>query len=238
MVACLIQAEALEYTSENKLILSQVSLSVDAAKVTTIIGPNGAGKTTLLHCLLGLLKPTSGRIVRSPHLKVGYCPQRLNLDPVFPMTVGAFLQGTYDHWNTDFPELGLASLTPQQRLGSLSSGQLQRVLLAHAFMQKPNLLVLDEPAQGMDLPGQKALYALIGQAQKRLGCAVLMVSHDLSLVMAATDHVLCLNQHICCQGRPDDLSQHPELQRLFGQEGMDQLALYTHEHDHHHEGAP
>jgi zinc transport system ATP-binding protein len=212
-------------------------MHVSVGEIVTIIGPNGAGKSSLLKILLGLEKHDSGALQTNASLRVGYMPQQLQLSPHLPLTVSRFLALAKASKN----EIGIAAETVaissllNQPMQNLSGGEQQRVLLARAILRKPNLLVLDEPVQGVDIAGQAALYRLIGQLRDQLNCGVLMVSHDLHLVMAATDTVVCLNQHICCKGHPDIVSAHPAYLELFGQPLDSALALYTHHHDHTHE---
>jgi zinc transport system ATP-binding protein len=233
----LIEAVGLTLRHGAHAIVDHVDLVLRPGEITTVIGPNGAGKTTLLKLLLGLLAPTSGAVRRRPHLRVGYLPQRLRLDPVLPITVARLMTLTV---RRDRPavgaalaETGVAHLLAAS-VHSLSGGELQRVLLARALLIDPDLLVLDEPVQGVDYAGEAALYELIGELRRRRGCGIVMVSHDLHLVMAATDHVLCLNRHVCCAGTPEAVGQHPEYGRLFGPRGASALAVYTHHHDHAH----
>jgi len=207
------------------------------ASKSSIIGPNGAGKSTLVKILLGLVKPTKGRVWRRQHLTVGYVPQRISLDKTLPMKVGRFLnlaQTSKQARDRALGQLSLAHLLNQQ-MAKLSGGELQRVLLARAIARQPDLLVLDEPLQGVDIAGQVKLYRLISSLRDSLNCAILMISHDLHLVMAQTDSVICLNHHICCHGQPESVSQHPEYLRLFGQQTLQDIAVYQHHHDHHHD---
>lgn len=228
------------FRAGDRHILHRASLAVNSGELVTLIGPNGAGKSTLIRILLGLQAPTSGRVVRAPDLVMGYMPQRLQLDPTLPLTVERFLTlAGRDKTRLDecLTLTGVPGLK-RQSMHELSGGELQRVLLARALYRKPNLLVLDEPVQGVDVSGQSALYDLIGRVRDQSGCGVLMVSHDLHLVMAATDRVVCLNQHVCCEGHPDTVSAHPEFLQLFGKTRESGVAIYTHHHDHTHEHHP
>ena len=220
---------------EKRQILQDVSLSLEAGKVLTIIGPNGAGKSTLLRVLLGLQAADSGEVELRPGLRIGYVPQSMSIDSTMPLTVKRFIalggKGSVDQV---LNELKIGHLA-ESSIQSISGGEFQRVLLARAVLRKPDLLVLDEPAQGVDVMGQGELYEHISQLRQRYGFGVIMVSHDLHLVMAKTDQVICLNQHICCHGVPDDVSRHPEYQRLFGDMPGAGLAVYTHHHDHTHD---
>jgi zinc transport system ATP-binding protein len=224
---------------DGRLLLDGVSLCVRAGEIHTVIGPNGAGKTSLVRVALGLQTATTGQRHVRPGLRIGYMPQRLQVNPAMPLTVRRFLQlarpdlGPAELANV-LAEVGAHSLETTE-VNRLSGGELQRVLLARALLRNPELLVLDEPAQGVDITGQEELYTLITRMRDQRGLGVLMVSHDLHLVMAATDHVLCLNQHVCCEGHPESVSAHPEYLRLFGMQGVKGLAVYSHHHDHHHD---
>ena len=229
----LIKAQHLSLSRRHKQVLDKVSLTLMPNQIMTLIGPNGCGKSTLLKVLLGLVKADSGNVAQRSGLRIGYMPQRLTLDPRLPLTVDGFLklakgagQKQIDQWLT---RLEINTIRSQD-VQSLSGGEWQRVLLARALLVKPDVLMLDEPVQGVDVQGQLALYRLIPELRDELGCAVLMVSHDLHLVMAATDEVVCLNGHVCCSGHPDTIALHPAYQQLFGQP----LAHYTHHHDHQH----
>ena len=219
-----------------KVSLEDVSLKLMPGKIMTLIGPNGAGKTTLLKVLLDLVPISSGTMTRKPNLKIGYMPQKLDINPTLPMTVERLLRlGTSQRvskiqtlMNDCLHEVGASNLK-HNRLTILSGGEMQRVMLARALLMAPDLLVLDEPMQGVDVLGQEELYQLIAKIRDNRGCAILLVSHDLHLVMAASDEVVCLNTHICCSGRPDQVIADPKYQKLF-------VAPYKHEHDHRHDG--
>ncbi len=239
--APLIAGQELTVRHGSRTVLDHVSLSVTPGEIVTLIGPNGAGKTTLVRVLLGLQQLTGGRVTRRSRLRIGYVPQRLAVDPALPLTVGRFLSLAAPQRGAArqraiadlLAEVGVPDCAGQQ-LSALSGGELQRVLLARALIRDPELLVLDEPVQGVDFAGQIALYHLIGEIRKQRGCGILLISHDLHLVMSATDRVLCLNQHLCCSGAPAAVSRHPEYIRLFGPRAASELAIYTHHHDHAH----
>ncbi|MDD3518095.1 MAG: zinc ABC transporter ATP-binding protein ZnuC [Chromatiales bacterium] len=235
--APLIEAHDVSLSFGGREVLQHVDLSLRSGDIITLIGPNGAGKTSLLRILLGLQVPTSGSVARRPGLRIGYMPQRVAIDPVLPLTVRRFLGlgGRYGRAQliAALEESGVPHLLDQP-VQSVSGGEMQRVLLARALLREPDLLVLDEPAQGVDVTGQGEVFRLIAQLRDRHGCGVLMVSHELHLVMAAADSVLCLNRHVCCTGRPEAVSRHPEYLRLFGPMDTRGLAVYTHHHDHHH----
>lgn len=221
-----------------KPVLKDVSFSLNKGDIITLLGPNGAGKSTIVRVVLGLLTPTSGKIERASSLSIGYVPQKLHLDTTLPLTVKRFLMlkpGVRKDQLLPALERVKATHLLSQPMQKLSGGENQRVLLARALLNKPDLLVLDEPAQGVDINGQVALYDLINQLRNELGCAVLMVSHDLHLVMAKTDKVLCINGHICCSGTPEVVSNHPEFVAMFGYRGATQLGVYRHHHNHQHD---
>ena len=234
----LVTLEKITVAFGQRRVLSDISLNLRAGKILTLLGPNGAGKSTLVRVVLGLVAPDSGLIKRDKTLRIGYVPQKLHLDATLPLTVGRFMRLRPGTSKADIvPALKRVQAAhlvdaPMQKL---SGGETQRVLLARALLNRPQLLVLDEPTQGVDVNGQVALYNLIDQLRKELDCAVLMVSHDLHLVMAKTDEVLCLNHHICCSGTPEVVSMHPEFISMFGQRGAEQLGIYRHNHNHRHD---
>ena len=232
----LIKAQGICLKIAEHQILDAVNIEVNAGEIVTLVGPNGSGKTSLVRLLLKLGEPDTGSIEHKPGLRIGYMPQKINIDAALPLKVKRFLQlagkVTQQQIEQVVEQVEISSLldSPVQ---NISGGEFQRVLLARALLRKPDLLVLDEPAQGLDINGQQQLYQLISSIRDQLGCGVLMISHDLHLVMASTDQVLCLNTHICCQGHPEAVSQHPEYLKLFGG-SLDGLAVYTHNHDHTH----
>ncbi|MGC8732557.1 MAG: ATP-binding cassette domain-containing protein [Halothiobacillaceae bacterium] len=233
----LIRAVGVTVERDGTRLLDGVDLAVAPRQIVTLVGPNGAGKTTLVRVLLGLMKAESGRVERREGLVVGYVPQRFQPPPSLPMDVDAFLRlagvSSVGRRNEVLDGLGVGYLR-QRQLRALSGGEMQRVLLARALLRGPELLVLDEPAQGLDVHGQQELYALIARLRDETGCGVLMISHDLHLVMAATDEVVCLERHVCCVGTPESISRHPEYLRMFGPD-WEGFALYQHRHDHHHD---
>jgi zinc transport system ATP-binding protein len=233
----LIVAEAVGYSAGGQELLRNIDFTVTPGRILTVIGPNGAGKTTLVKLALGLLRPDHGRIRRRQRLRIGYMPQKLTLSESMPLRVERFLalaERERVKIHASAAETGVVHLL-QRPMQALSGGELQRVLLARALLGSPQLLVLDEPVQGIDVNGQAEFYRLIVHLRDRLGCAVVMVSHDLHLVMAATDEVLCINRHLCCSGHPDAVSQHPAYLDLFGAVDAKTLAIYTHHHDHEHD---
>ncbi len=235
----LISADHLTIRLEGQAVLTDVSLSMQPGEIVTILGPNGSGKSTLLRALLGILPASAGRVTRRPGLVIGYVPQRLAIDRTLPMTVRRFLslpRRVEDAAARDaLLRVGLPDVETKQ-MADLSGGQFQRVLLARALLAKPDLLILDEPTQGLDQPGEAAFYRLIEEVRRETGVAILMVSHDLHVVMAASDRVICLNGHICCEGTPRVVSTAPEYRALFGLGTQGALALYQHVHDHSHDG--
>ncbi len=219
-------------------LLKNIDLKVFPNQITTLIGPNGAGKTTLIKALVGLIKISSGRIQYHHPLKIGYVPQKLFLDSSLPLTVNRFLSASKHFHHQDLSAClqrveGLQLIN--KKMSGLSGGELQRVLIARALMGEPELLVLDEPVQGVDVKGQAVLYNLIRDIQVDKQVSVLMVSHDLHIVMAHTDEVICLNQHICCKGHPSSVQASPEFIELFGLPDNSPFAIYTHRHDHSHQ---
>lgn len=234
----LVELTDVNLTLQKREILQQINVRVSRGEILTIVGPNGAGKTTLLRIALGLLTPQSGSVYMTPGLKLGYMPQRLHLDATFPLTVRRFLAlgGAKD---LSAIEVALAEVgaihVRDASMANLSGGELQRVLLARALLRNPDLLVLDEPVQGVDVHGQVELYQLLTRIRDQYQCAILMVSHDLHLVMAATDRVICLNRHICCKGTPEVVTADPAYLELFGPIGAQSLAVYTHDSDHRHD---
>ena len=219
-------------------VLRNVSLSIKPGEIVTIVGPNGSGKTTLLRALIGAVRPETGEIVRAPDLRIGYVPQKLHIDPTLPITVERFLRLPSRPSKADcaraLDQAGVPNLA-QRQMSSLSGGQFQRVLLARALIEKPDLLLLDEATQGLDQPGSAAFYLQIERVRQSTGCAVLMISHELHVVMSASDRVICLNGHVCCEGTPEIVSAAPEYRALFGTGTGGALALYRHEHDHAHD---
>ncbi|MEL6169786.1 MAG: metal ABC transporter ATP-binding protein [Pseudomonadota bacterium] len=218
-------------------VLAGVNLSIEPGEIVTIVGPNGSGKSTLLRAILGAEKPSSGRVKRQTGLRIGYVPQRLHVDPTLPMTARRFLDLSRPVDRTSatkaLDRADVGSFIDRQ-MTDLSGGQFQRVLLARALMGNPQLLILDEATQGLDQPGSAAFYTRIEEVRRELGCAVLMVSHELHVVMAASDRVICLNGHVCCEGAPEQVASAPEYRALFGTGTRGALALYRHEHDHGH----
>ncbi|MFV0291875.1 MAG: ATP-binding cassette domain-containing protein [Paracoccus sp. (in: a-proteobacteria)] len=220
-------------------ILSNVDFAIHPGEIMTVVGPNGSGKSTLVRAVLGHVAAESGQVIRQSGLRIGYVPQRVHVDDRIPMNVRRFLSLPHRVGDDD----AAAALTwtgaeglQKRQITRLSGGQFQRVLLARALLNHPQILVLDEPTQGLDQPGIVAFYQLIEDIRKETGTAVLMVSHDLLVVMRASDQVICLNGHICCHGTPQAISAAPEYRAMFGADSKQTLALYQHHHDHRHDG--
>jgi len=241
MANYLINCKDVSVSYGEKKILDNISFAVEPSQIVTIIGPNGSGKTTLLKICCGLIAPSQGTITRNKDLTIGYMPQKITIDKVLPLTVRRFLRlngkgsnmRSLGNVEQIAEEFGISHLLSSQ-IHDISGGEMQRVMLARAILLEPNLLILDEPTQGLDINGQAEFYKIIGQVRKTVGCGILLVSHDLNMVMASTDRVLCLNRHICCEGTPEDINNHPEYIAMFGKKAAENIAIYTHEHDHTH----
>lgn len=223
-----------------KTVLRDVDMHIDRGEIVTLVGPNGSGKSTLVKGLLGALKPLKGRVDMQRGLRIGYVPQGLHMDGLLPLTVTRFLCLPHAHKRNAIhralSEAGVEDLGRAQ-MQSLSGGQFQRVMLARALLMSPDLLILDEATQGLDQPGAADFYRKIAYVRGHLNCAVLMVSHDLHVVMAASDRVLCLNGHVCCEGTPEVVRDAPEYRALFGTGTNGAFAIYRHDHDHDHDHA-
>jgi|TARA_B100002003_G_C14073603_1_gene516481 zinc transport system ATP-binding protein len=234
----LMSAEGIGVQYGARHVLQHMNFSIDAGEVVTIVGPNGAGKSVFLRVLIGAEQPSEGRVNRTHGLAIGYVPQRLSIGQTMPMDVARFLalsgSQNVSTNQTMLARVGIPDRAKEQ-MASLSGGEFQRVLLAHALLGAPQVLILDEPTQGLDQPAVAAFYRLIEEVRDEMGCAILMVSHDLNVVMRRSDRVICLNGHICCEGTPSDVSLAPEYQALFGVDNEGALALYHHEHDHTHD---
>lgn len=236
----LISVEGLSLAYGAQTVLSKVDLSVEPGEIVTIVGPNGSGKTSLLRAIIGAVEPVAGTITRRPGLKIGYVPQRLHIDPTLPITVERFMRLTdrvpREICAEALERAGVPDLLKRQ-MSELSGGQFQRVLLARALLNRPDILLLDEATQGLDQPGSAAFYRQVEAVRRETGCAVLMISHELHVVMSASDRVICLNGHVCCEGTPDLVASAPEYRALFGTGTGGALALYRHDHDHDHDHA-
>lgn len=233
----LLRVESIDVSIGGARVIHDTSLTVQSGQIVSLIGPNGSGKTTLVRAALGLQPVSKGNVWRRPKLNVGYVPQKVAVDLSLPLTVRRFLAvGSSPGRKAVERALGDMGITrlADRPVQQVSGGEMQRVLIARALLRDPDLLVLDEPAQGVDVAGQEELYRMIGNLRTSRGCGILVVSHDLHLVMAETDHVICLNGHICCEGQPESVADHPAYLELFGARHSDALAVYTHHHDHHH----
>ncbi len=233
----LLRADGISYSQGKRNILDRVSFELHRGQITTIIGPNGAGKSTLTNIVNGLINNYTGSIVRIPGLRIGYLPQKVNVNTLMPLSVERLLRLTRQSSAEEIEhalQQSEVGYLRQRQVHSLSEGELKRVLLARTTLGNPDLLVLDEPTAGVDVSGEIRMYQLIGELRAQLQCAVLLVSHNLHLVMSQTDQVLCLNQHLCCSGTPESVSQHPEYLTLFGPKTSESIAVYAHHHDHEH----
>lgn len=233
----LVHVEDLSVRYGARTVLSRVTLHVNPGEIVTIVGPNGSGKTSLLRAIIGAVNPVQGHVSHGQDVKIGYVPQKLHIDETLPITVERFLKlpggvNAADISNA-LRQAGVPDLSKSQ-LSQLSGGQFQRVLLARALIGKPDLLLLDEATQGLDQRGSAAFYQQIESVRKDTGCAILMISHELHVVMSASDRVVCLNGHVCCEGTPAVVASAPEYRALFGTGTGGALALYRHEHDHDH----
>ena len=237
-LTALISARNLLLARGGRTILAGIDIDISPREIVTVIGPNGAGKTTLVRALLGLEPLDGGEIRRKPGLVTGYAPQRFDVDRAIPLTVSRFValgrRASPQELRGVLSDVGAGSLGDRQ-LSELSGGELQRVVLARALIRTPDLLVLDEPVRGVDYAGEAELYTLIGRLRTERGFGVLLVSHDLHVVMAQSDRVICLNRHVCCSGVPQSVAQHPEYARLFGPQAARAFGLYHHHHDHSHD---
>ncbi len=222
---------------DGRWLVQNVDIAVSRGEIVTLVGPNGSGKSTIAKVVLGIVKPDKGNVRLRPDLRIGYVPQSLVIDATLPLTVRRLMTLTVRHGAADIAAAleatGIAHLA-DAGVQRLSGGEFQRALIARAILGKPDLLVLDEPVQGVDFAGEVALYELIRDVRDATKCGVLLISHDLHLVMADSDHVICVNGHVCCQGTPQAVAGNPEFARLFGARAADTLAVYQHHHDHAH----
>ena len=233
----LIEISKLEVKYGSKKVLQNINLTLNAGEIVTIVGPNGSGKTTLFKAIIGSVPFNKGKIRIKPNLRIGYVPQQLKVDQTLPITVERFLKLATRN-NNDIEKMiaffGSENIFREQ-INNLSGGQMQRVLLARALVNEPEILLLDEATRGLDQPGIAAFYRKIENISKETNCAILMISHDLHVVMRASDRVICINGHICCQGTPENVATSPEYQTLFGSNIDGTFALYHHKHDHNHD---
>lgn len=233
----LVTVDGLRVCLDGRPVLQDVSLGIDPGEIVTIVGPNGSGKSTLMRAIIGAIRPDAGTVTRRPGLRMGYVPQRIHIDSTLPLSVRRFLSLPAavddDAALGALREVGAEHL-PARQMTDLSGGQFQRVLLARALLCSPDILILDEAAQGLDQQGSAAFYNRIEELRNRLGCSVLMVSHELHVVMAASDRVICLDGHICCEGAPEVVASAPQYRALFGTGTGGALALYRHRHGHGH----
>jgi zinc transport system ATP-binding protein len=233
----LVKGEDLGIERGGRWLIRHVDLEIHRGEIVTLIGPNGSGKSTTARLATGVWRPDEGRVRRAAGLTIGYVPQKLSIDRTLPLTVERLMRLTSRREaaavNRALERTGIGHLR-RAEVQNLSGGEFQRALLARAIVGEPDLLVLDEPVQGVDFSGQVAIYDLIGQIRDETGCGVLLISHDLHIVMASTDTVLCLNGHVCCAGAPRSVANDPEYLKLFGDRAAGTLAVYRHQHDHSH----
>ena len=233
----LIEARDLGVSRGRHWLVRGVNLVLHEREIVSLIGPNGSGKSTTVKAILGILRPDEGEIQRVSNIRVGYVPQQLTIEHTLPLTVRRLMsltgRCTKQEAEVALDMVGVAHLidAPVQ---ALSGGEFQRALLARAILRKPDVLVLDEPVQGVDFAGEIAMYELIDTLRHQLECGILLISHDLHIVMGRTDTVICLNGHVCCSGPPQSVAASAEYQELFGVKGAETLAIYTHHHDHAH----
>ncbi|WP_081910313.1 metal ABC transporter ATP-binding protein [Thermopetrobacter sp. TC1] len=224
-------------TADGRWLIRHVTFSVHRGELVTIIGPNGGGKTTTVRAALGVITPVEGRRILKPDVVIAYVPQRFHVDPSLPLTVDRLLSlaasSTRRQRRKALESTGVHGCLDKP-VQSLSGGELQRVLIARALLRKPDLLILDEPVQGVDFAGEAELYALIARLREELNCGILMVSHDLHMVMAGTDHVVCINRHVCCEGKPAEVTGSEAWVQVFGTAVSPLQAPYVHRHDHVH----
>jgi zinc transport system ATP-binding protein len=222
---------------DKKTIVNDINLELQKSKITTLIGPNGGGKTSIARILLGILKPTSGKIIKIPKLRIGYMPQKIVIDKTIPLTAKNFIELSVRRIKFDDIVRDLAirlnvEKVLNQQINDLSGGQMQKILFLRTLVNKPDLLVLDEPTQYMDINAVADFYEIIDEIRKKNNCSILLISHDLYTVMHKTDLVFCINRHICCYGSPESVNRHPEYLSLFGQKNT--VTIYQHNHDHKH----
>lgn len=233
----IVRIEGVGVKRDGRWLVRGVDMAIARGEIVTLIGPNGSGKSTTVKTALGIIKPDEGRVWRAKNLAIGYVPQKIAMDRSLPMTVERLMGLTGRRTKAEIAAtlemVGISHLARAQ-VHSLSGGEFQRALIARAVIGRPDLLVLDEPVQGVDFSGEVALYDLIGRIRDETGCGVILISHDLHVVMARTDTVICLNGHVCCQGTPDSVAASGEYAALFGPRAAETLAIYRHEHDHAH----
>ncbi len=222
---------------DGQQIIDKISLSLTKGEITTLIGPNGGGKTSIARILLGILKPTSGLVKKNSNIKIGYMPQKISVDKTIPLRAKDFLKISNpkiifnDNIKKIITRLKLENILEKQ-VHELSGGQMQKLLFLHSIIDQPDLLVLDEPTQYMDISATEEFYQILDEIRKAQNCAILLISHDLHMVMQKTDFVFCVNHHVCCHGAPEDINQHPEYLSLLGKHSA--IAVYQHHHDHQH----
>jgi zinc transport system ATP-binding protein len=234
----LVECRNISVNLGDRQIIKNISLRIKKKQIITLVGPNGGGKTTLAKAIIGIVKLSSGRIIKNRNLTIGYVPQRFVPNALMPITAREFLNLGHEYDMDQFEQISnmlLLSNLLDKLLHQLSGGQLQKILLARALLRNPQLLILDEPTQGIDISGQFEFYNLIAELRKRNDMSIIMISHDLHVVMKSCDQVICLNQHICCSGHPNDISNDPEYTKIFNKEALESIGIYSHKHDHVHD---
>jgi zinc transport system ATP-binding protein len=236
----IVSLENISLKLNNQEILKDINLEIKKGEITTLIGPNGGGKTSIARILIGALKPSAGKVTIIKNSRIGYMPQKLSIDHTIPMRAIDFINLTsikpknlQSNQNELAGKLGINNILTKP-ISEVSGGQLQRISLMRALINEPDILVLDEPTQFMDIAAQAEFYHSIEEIKNKKNCAILMISHDLHMVMQKTDNVICINHHICCHGSPESINQHPEYISLFGQHKIDNIAIYSHHHNHKH----
>ncbi|AIL65631.1 Zinc import ATP-binding protein ZnuC [Rickettsiales bacterium Ac37b] len=234
-----LKLEDVFFSYNKQTVLEKINFTIYSGQIITIIGPNGGGKTTLAKLVLNLLKPNKGTVKLEKNISLGYMPQRISLTHLMPLTVARFLglsiNDRCNHYSIEeIANMLKISYLLNKQIYNLSGGELQKIIFACSLINKPDLLVLDEPIQGIDITGQMEFYTMIERIRDIYKIAILMISHDLYMVMKATNHVICLNKHICCEGTPENISKHSSYIDLFGQHAINKIAVYQHYHDHKH----
>lgn len=230
--------KSISLSLNNQQILKNINLELKKGEITTLIGPNGGGKTSIARILIGILKASSGEVFISKNAKIGYMPQKLEIEKTIPLRVIDFL-------NLSATAEAMARLEAmakkllienilEKSIHKISGGELQKALLVKTLINNPDILVLDEPTQYMDIAAQAEFYQVIEEIREQKNCAILIISHDLHIVMQKTNQVVCINRHICCEGSPESINNHPEYLSLFGKDRIDNITIYSHHHDHKH----
>lgn len=229
----LIEFKSLSKRFGNHKVVEGVSFKLNKGEITTLIGQNGVGKTTLAKIILGLEPYDSGELIIAKDLRIGYVPQSLDLSFAIPITVKGLLEILSQHktisedfalsYFLDFEEI------KNKDISEISGGQLQKVLLAGTIMSKPDLIILDEPTQYLDVASQQEFYKTLVELKNKFGITIFIISHDLFTVMKNSDQVICLNGHVCCSGKPTDIDSNSDFKNA-----LSEIGVYIHTHDHKH----